>query len=86
MTFTREQIEAAVKAKSYAWFEGAKDYDVNIVGIRNSTPGKKVTNIFDDTLILLKLMVNGNFIHGQSQQIQVRKLCLNIIIQMGLQE
>lgn len=52
MTFTREQIEEAIKAKSYAWFEGAKDYDVNIVGVRNSTPGKKVTNVFDDTLTL----------------------------------
>ena len=25
--YTREQIEAAVKAKGYAWFEGAKDFD-----------------------------------------------------------
>lgn len=48
--FTREQVEAAVKTKGYAWFEGAKDFDVNIVGIRNTTPsvGKKVTNVFDD--------------------------------------
>ena len=30
MKYTREQIETAVKAKGYAWFEGAKDYDVNI--------------------------------------------------------
>jgi hypothetical protein len=52
MTFTREQIEKAVKAKSYAWFEGAKDFDVNIIGVRNSTPAKKVTNIFDDLLTL----------------------------------
>jgi len=35
MSYTREQIEAAVKAKGYAWFEGAKDFDVNIVGVRN---------------------------------------------------
>jgi len=48
MSFTREQIEKAVKAKGYAWFEGPKDYDVNIVGVRNSAPGKKVTNLFDD--------------------------------------
>ena len=30
MKYTREQIETAVKAKGYAWFEGAKDYDVNL--------------------------------------------------------
>lgn len=48
--YTREQIEAAVKAKGYAWFEGAKDYDVNIVGVRNSSTGQKVTNVFDDCL------------------------------------
>ena len=48
--YTREQIEGAVKAKGYAWFEGAKDYDVNIVGVRNSATGQKVTNAFDDIM------------------------------------
>ena len=50
MAYTREQIEAAVKAKGYAWFEGAKDFDVNIVGVRNSATGQVVTNVFDDTM------------------------------------
>lgn len=50
--YTREQIEGAVKAKGYAWFEGAKDYDVNIIGVRNSATGDKVTNVFDDTMTL----------------------------------
>ena len=50
MAYTREQIETAVKAKGYAWFEGAKDFDVNIVGVRNSATGNKVTNVFDDTM------------------------------------
>ena len=50
MTYTREQIEATVKAKGYAWFEGAKDFDVNIVGVRNSATGQTVTNVFDDTM------------------------------------
>jgi hypothetical protein len=50
--YTREQIEGAVKAKGYAWFEGAKDYDVNIVGVRNSATGQKVTNAFDDIMTL----------------------------------
>jgi hypothetical protein len=52
MQYTREQIENAVKAKGYVWFEGAKDYDVNIVGIRNLQPAKHVTNLFDDTLTI----------------------------------
>ena len=50
MKYTREQIETAVKAKGYAWFEGAKDYDVNIVGVRNSATGQTVTNVFDDAI------------------------------------
>jgi len=50
MSYTREQIEAAVKEKGYAWFEGAKDFDVNIVGVRNSATGQTVTNAFDDQL------------------------------------
>ena len=50
MKYTREQIETAVKAKGYAWFEGAKDYDVNIVGVRNSATGQTVTNAFDDAI------------------------------------
>jgi hypothetical protein len=49
-SYKREQIENAIKSKGYVWFEGKKDFDVNIVGIRNSLPGNKVTNVFDDYL------------------------------------
>ena len=54
MSYTREQIEAAVKAKGYVWFndDANKGYDVNIVGVRNSATGKKVTNVFDDNLTI----------------------------------
>lgn len=45
--FTREQIEAAVKAKGYKYFENG-EFNVNVIGIRNTAPGKKVTNLFDD--------------------------------------
>jgi hypothetical protein len=50
--YTKEQIEKAVKAKGYAWFEGAQDFDVNIIGVRNSSTGQKVTNAFDDYITL----------------------------------
>lgn len=52
MSYTREQIEAAVKSKGYVWFEDSanKGLDVNIVGVRNSSTGTKVTNLFDDHL------------------------------------
>ena len=54
MSYTREQVESAVKAKKYVWFEDTnnKGYDVNIVGIRNSATGNKVTNLFDDYLTI----------------------------------
>jgi hypothetical protein len=48
MSFTRQQIEDAVKSKGYAWFDSDKDFDVNIVGIRNSATGDRLTNKFDD--------------------------------------
>jgi len=47
---TREQVETAVKQKGFVWFDGSKDYDLNIIGIRNSIPQLKVTNKFDDTI------------------------------------
>jgi len=49
--YKKEQIENALKTKGYAWFENG-DYDVNIVGVRNSTTGNKVTNAFDDFLTI----------------------------------
>lgn len=58
--YTREQIEKAVKAKGYTWFEGTKDYDLNIVGVRNSATGNKVTNLFDDK-ITVSYKLNGEW-------------------------
>ena len=35
--YTREQIEDTMKRKGYKYFTGGgKDYDVNIIGVRNS--------------------------------------------------
>jgi hypothetical protein len=64
MAYTREQIEAAVKSKGYVWFEGAKDYDLNIVGVRNSATGNKVTNVFDDTMTV-SYKVGGSWVIKQ---------------------
>ena len=54
MSYTREQIEKAVKSKGYVWFEDKnnKGFDVNIVGIRNSDTGDEVTNKFDDKITI----------------------------------
>jgi len=49
--YTKQQIETAVKGKGYKWFEGS-DYVLNIVGVRNSATGQKVTNLFDDHITL----------------------------------
>jgi len=48
------QVRDLVLKKEYKFFEdnSNKAYDVNIVGIRNTSTGKKVTNIFDDLITL----------------------------------
>jgi len=48
---TRQQIETAVKAKGYKWFENG-DYNLNIVGVRNAETLNEVTNKFDDFVTL----------------------------------
>ena len=65
MSYTREQIETALKAKGYKWFEDEsnKGYDVNIVGVRNNAPSvyRKVTNVFDDHLTISFKDESGNW-------------------------
>ena len=49
---TREQVEQTIKQMTdYKWFEKG-DYNLNIVGIRNSNTKGKVTNRFDDKITL----------------------------------
>ena len=55
----REKIEAAVKAKGYKWFDEG-DYNLNIVGVRNSEPGDAITNKFDD-YITISYKVDGKW-------------------------
>jgi hypothetical protein len=49
--YTAAQVKTAVASKGYKWFEG-KDLMLNIIGVRNSSTGQKVTNLFDDHLTL----------------------------------
>ena len=59
--YTKEQIQAAVESKGYRWFENG-DYNVNIVGVRNSDTNGRVTNKFDDKItITYKLDGEWNF-------------------------
>jgi hypothetical protein len=46
-----EQLRATMAAKKYAFFENG-EYNINIIGIRNSATGNKVTNAFDDKLVV----------------------------------
>ena len=48
---TREQIEAAMIKKRFAYFSDG-ELNLNIIGIRQSSTGNKVTNLFDDFLTL----------------------------------
>jgi hypothetical protein len=50
-TMKIEQLRATMAAKKYAFFENG-EYNLNIVGIRNSATGSKVTNAFDDKLVV----------------------------------
>lgn len=64
--YTKEQIEKAIKAKGYVWFDDQANlgFDVNLVGVRNSTQGNKVTNLFDD-FMTLSYKENGQWVFHQ---------------------
>lgn len=49
--YTRQQIKDTVLSKGYKWFESG-NYNLNIVGVRNSETDGVVTNKFDDCLTL----------------------------------
>ena len=61
--YSKDKIEAAVKAKGHKWFED-KDLHLNIVGVRNSDTGKKVTNAFDDR-ITVSWKENGEWFYKE---------------------
>lgn len=49
--FTREQVQEAMKDLGYRYFEKG-DFNVNVIGIRNSSTGNRVTNRFDDWMTI----------------------------------
>jgi len=46
----KEKIETTLKGKGYAFFDGNKKYNLNLVGIRNSSGSSEK---FDDTLLVI---------------------------------
>jgi hypothetical protein len=54
--YSLDRIKNTVIKKGYKWFneDANKNYDVNIVGVRNNAPSvaDKVTNVFDDFLTI----------------------------------
>ena len=65
MSYTREQIEAAVTNKGYVYFKSPKGYDVNIVGIRNSATKGRVTNAFDDKMTISYINQEGEWMYHE---------------------
>jgi len=51
MKYSREIVKRAMDSKGYKYFENG-DYNLNIIGIRNSDTANMVTNKFDDTITL----------------------------------
>jgi len=51
MKYGREVLQRAVESKGYKYFTNS-DYNLNIIGIRNSATENTVTNKFDDTITL----------------------------------
>jgi hypothetical protein len=62
--YSKDKIQKAIKNKGYVWFEGAKDFDLNIIGVRTSSTGNKVTNVFDD-VITVSFKENGNWVYKE---------------------
>lgn len=49
--YSKDLVEKAMRKKGYTWYADS-DFKMNIVGVRNSSTGKNVTNTFDDMLTL----------------------------------
>ena len=49
--YKRQQIQTAAENKGYRYFT-SDNYDINIIGIRNSKTNGEVTNRFDDLVTI----------------------------------
>ena len=63
MNFNNDKIEKTLVNKGYRFFV-AGEFNVNIVGVRNSDTGKKVTNAFDDR-ITVSYKENGVWVYNE---------------------
>ena len=63
--YTREQIEETLRGKGYKYFTSDKGFDVNIVGIRNSSTKDRVTNAFDDLVTISYKTPEGDWIYNE---------------------
>jgi hypothetical protein len=62
MAWTRQKVKNAVLDLGYTWFETG-NYNLNIVGIRNSLAGDIATNKFDDFITVSYLIDGEEFYH-----------------------
>ena len=63
--YTREQIEETLRSKGYKYFTSDKGFDVNIVGVRNSSTKGRVTNAFDDVVTVSYKTPEGDWIYNE---------------------
>lgn len=62
MAWTREKIKATVEHLGHTWFSNG-NYNLNIVGVRNSGTDQTVTNKFDDWLTVSYSVDGEDFYH-----------------------
>jgi hypothetical protein len=63
--YTREQIEETLRSKGYKYFTSDKGFDVNIVGVRNSSTKGRVTNAFDDVVTVSYKTPEGDWVYNE---------------------
>tara|TARA_B100000902_G_C27223201_1_gene870776 strand:+ start:649 stop:1263 length:615 start_codon:yes stop_codon:yes gene_type:complete len=63
--YTREQIEETLRSKGYKYFTSSKGFDVNIVGVRNSSTKGRVTNAFDDMVTVSYKTPEGDWVYNE---------------------
>ncbi len=71
-SFTLDQIKSAMIAKGYKWFEEG-DFNLNLIGVRNSDTGDTVTTLLMTlSLLLTAMLAAGKSTTTPALQIQER--------------